>query len=77
MENKINEVLQHVEFDATSYVPVSSTLEKSSTLEETRRVEEDVVSVDVPHDEETTEDVEDKIESIVTRRPKRVIKKPR
>ena len=74
VENKTNETLQQVEFDVTPYVLVSSTSEKNSTLEVTPRVEEYVVFVDVPHDEETTEDVEDKNESIATRRPKRVIK---
>ena len=48
LENKTNETLQLVEFDATLYVPVSSTSENSSTLEETPRVEKKVVSDDVP-----------------------------
>ena len=43
-------------------------------MEKTPRVEEEVV--DVPQEEETTEDVEDENDSIATRRPKRVIKKP-
>ena len=69
VENKTNETLQRVEFDVTSYVPVSSTSKKSSILEVTPRIEEDVVSVDVLHDEE------DENEYIATRRLKRVIKK--
>ena len=40
VENKTKEVLQRVEFDATPYVPVSSTSKKSSTIEVTPRVEE-------------------------------------
>ncbi|KAH9666242.1 Integrase catalytic domain-containing protein [Citrus sinensis] len=41
MENKTTEVLQRVEFDATPYVPVSSTSKNSSTMEVTPRVEEE------------------------------------
>ena len=33
LENKTKEVLQQVEFDATLYVPVSSTSKKGSTME--------------------------------------------
>ena len=43
VENKTKEVLQRVEFDATSYVPVSSTSKKGSTIEVTHRVKEEVV----------------------------------
>ncbi|KAH9741420.1 hypothetical protein KPL70_002625 [Citrus sinensis] len=38
VENKTKEVLQWVEFDATSYVPVSCTSEKSSAMDVTPRV---------------------------------------
>ncbi|KAH9733955.1 Integrase catalytic domain-containing protein [Citrus sinensis] len=41
VENKTKEVLQWVEFDATLYVPVSSTSKKGSTMEVTLRVEEE------------------------------------
>ncbi|KAH9684519.1 Integrase catalytic domain-containing protein [Citrus sinensis] len=75
VENKTKEVLQRVEFDATSYVPVSSTSKKGSTMEVTPRVEEEVVSSDVPQNEETIDDV-DNDDFIVTRRPRREIKKP-
>ena len=64
-----------MEFDATSYVPVSSTSEKGSTIEVTPRVEEEVVSSDVPQNEETIDDV-DNDDFIITRRPRREIKKP-
>ena len=57
-----------MEFDATLYLPVSSTSEKSLTLEETPRVEEEIVSDDVLQQEETTKDVEDENDSTVTRR---------
>ena len=59
VENKTNKTLQRGGFDVTPFVLVSSTSEKSSTLEVIPRVEEDVVSNNVPHDEETAEDVED------------------
>ena len=75
VENKTKDVLQRVEFDATPYVPVSSTSENSSTLEKTLGVEEDIISIDVPLDEKTTKDVEDENEFIAIRRPKIVIKK--
>ena len=42
LENKTNKTLQRVEFDVTSYVPVSSISVKISTLEETPIVEEEV-----------------------------------
>lgn len=42
LENKTNKTLQRVEFDVTSYVPVSSISAKISTLEETPIVEEEV-----------------------------------
>ncbi|KAH9688249.1 Integrase catalytic domain-containing protein [Citrus sinensis] len=42
VENKTKEVLQRVEFDATPYVPVSSTSKNGSTIEVTTRVEEEV-----------------------------------
>ncbi|KAH9768832.1 Integrase catalytic domain-containing protein [Citrus sinensis] len=74
VENKTKEVLQRVEFDATSYVPVSSTSKKGSTMEVTPRVEEEVVSSDVPQNEETIDDI-DNDDFIVTRRPKKEIKK--
>ncbi|KAH9699706.1 hypothetical protein KPL71_024470 [Citrus sinensis] len=41
VENKTKEVLQRVEFDATPYVPVSSTSKNGSTMEVTPRVEEE------------------------------------
>ncbi|KAH9733924.1 retrovirus-related pol polyprotein from transposon TNT 1-94-like protein [Citrus sinensis] len=41
VENKTKEVLQRVEFDATPYVPISSTSKKGSTMEVTPRVEEE------------------------------------
>ncbi|KAH9753660.1 hypothetical protein KPL71_015154 [Citrus sinensis] len=75
VENKTTEVLQRVEFDATPYVPVSSTSEKDSTMEVTPRVEEDVVFSDVPQNEETIDDV-DNDDFIATKRPRREIKKP-
>ena len=68
MENKTNEILQRVEFDVNSYISVSSTSEKSLTLEVTPRVEEDVISIDVLHDKE------DENEFIATMRLKIVIK---
>ena len=58
VENKTKEVLQQVEFDATPYVLVSSTLKNGSTMEVTPRVEEEVVSSDVPQNEETIDDVD-------------------
>ncbi|KAH9704495.1 retrovirus-related pol polyprotein from transposon TNT 1-94-like protein [Citrus sinensis] len=42
VENKTKEVLQRVEFDATPYVPVSSTSKNGSTMEVTPRVEEEL-----------------------------------
>ncbi|KAH9733975.1 hypothetical protein KPL71_017220 [Citrus sinensis] len=75
VENKTTEVLQRVEFDATPYVPVSSTSKNGSTMEVTPRVEEEVVSSDVPQNEETIDDV-DNDDFIATRRPIREIKKP-
>ncbi|KAH9679295.1 retrovirus-related pol polyprotein from transposon TNT 1-94-like protein [Citrus sinensis] len=75
VENKTKEVLQRVEFDATPYVPVSSTSKKGSTTEVTPRVEEEVVSSYVPQNEETIDDV-DNDDFIATRRPRREIKKP-
>ncbi|KAH9706402.1 hypothetical protein KPL70_012195 [Citrus sinensis] len=75
VENKTKEVLQRVEFDATPYVLVSSTSKKSSTMEVTPRVEEDVVFSDVPQDEETIDDVNND-DFITTKRPRREIKKP-
>ncbi|KAH9650169.1 hypothetical protein KPL70_026264 [Citrus sinensis] len=72
VENKTKEVLQPVEFDATPYVPVSSTSKKGSTMEVTPRVEEEIVSSDVPQNEETIDDDD----FIATRRPRREIKKP-
>ncbi|KAH9793297.1 hypothetical protein KPL71_004477 [Citrus sinensis] len=74
VENKTKEVLQQVEFDATPYVLVSSTLKNGSTMEVTPRVEEEVVSSDVPQNEETIYDV-DNDDFIETRRPRREIKK--
>ena len=65
-----------MEFDATPYVPVSSTSKKSSTIEVTPRVEEEVVSSDVPQNEETIDDV-DNDDFIATKRPRREIKKLR
>ncbi|KAH9764742.1 hypothetical protein KPL70_001639 [Citrus sinensis] len=76
VENKTKEVLQRVEFDATPYVPVSSTSKKSSTMEVTPRVEEDVVFSDVPQNKETIDDV-DNDDFIATRRPIRETKKLR
>ncbi|KAH9782763.1 retrovirus-related pol polyprotein from transposon TNT 1-94-like protein [Citrus sinensis] len=75
VENKTTEVLQRVEFDVTPYVPVSSTSKNDSTMEVTPRVEEDIVSSDVPQNEETIDDVDDD-DFIATRRPRREIKKP-
>ncbi|KAH9754532.1 Integrase catalytic domain-containing protein [Citrus sinensis] len=74
VENKTKEVLQRVEFNATPYVPVSSTSKKGSTMEVTPRVEEDVVSFYVPQNEETIDDV-DNDDFIATMRPRREIKK--
>ncbi|KAH9783426.1 hypothetical protein KPL71_009306 [Citrus sinensis] len=74
VENKTKEVLQWVEFDATPYVPVSSTSKKNSTMEVTPRVEEKVVSSDVPQNEETIDDLNDD-DFIATKRPRREIKK--
>ncbi|KAH9669066.1 Integrase catalytic domain-containing protein [Citrus sinensis] len=75
VENKTKEVLQRVEFDATPYVPISSTSEKGLTMEVTPRVEEEDVSSNVPQNEETIDDV-DNDDFIATRRPRREIKKP-
>ncbi|KAH9752632.1 hypothetical protein KPL71_014771 [Citrus sinensis] len=75
VENKTKEVLQRVKFDATSYVPVNSTSKKGSTMEVTPTVEEEVVSSDVPQNEETIYDV-DNDDFIAIRRPRREIKKP-
>ena len=66
--------MQRVEFDATLYVPVSFTSENGSTIEVTPRVEEEIVSSDVPQNEETIDDV-DNDDFIATRRPIREIKK--
>ncbi|KAH9761191.1 hypothetical protein KPL70_000407 [Citrus sinensis] len=74
VENNTTEVLQWMEFDATPYVPVSSTSMNGSTMDVTPRVEEEVVSSDVPQNEETIDDV-DNDDFIATRRPKREIKK--
>ncbi|KAH9726277.1 Integrase catalytic domain-containing protein [Citrus sinensis] len=74
VENKTKKVLHRVEFDATPYVPVSSTSKNGSTMEVTPRVEEDVVSSDVPQNKETIDDV-DNDDFIATRRPRREIKK--
>ena len=63
-----------MKFDATSYVPVNSTSKKGSTMEVTPTVEEEVVSSDVPQNEETIDDV-DNDDFIATRRPRREIKK--
>ncbi|KAH9782717.1 Integrase catalytic domain-containing protein [Citrus sinensis] len=75
VENKTKEVLQRVKFDATPYVPVSFTSKKGSTMEVTPRVEEEVVSSDVPQNEETIDDV-DNDDFIATMRPRRELKKP-
>ncbi|KAH9734322.1 hypothetical protein KPL71_017332 [Citrus sinensis] len=75
VENKTKKVLQRVEFDTTSYVPVSSTLNKGSIMEVTPKVEEEVVYSDVPQNKETIDDV-DNDDFIATRRPRREIKKP-
>ncbi|KAH9722810.1 hypothetical protein KPL70_006849 [Citrus sinensis] len=72
VENKTKEVLQWVEFNATPYVLVSSASKKSSTMEVTPRVGEEVVSSDVPQNEETIDDV-DNDDFIATRRPMREI----
>ena len=45
-------------------------------MEVTPKVEEDVVSSDVPQNEETTDDI-DNDDSIATRRPRIEIKKPK
>ena len=76
VENKINEILQRVEFDATPYVPVSCTSQKKSTLKETLKVDKEVVFDDVPQQEEATIDVEHENDIIATRRQKGVIKNP-
>ncbi|KAH9764080.1 hypothetical protein KPL70_001401 [Citrus sinensis] len=75
VENKTTEALQRVEFDATLYVPVSSTSKNSSTMEVTPRVEEEVVSSHVPQNEETIDDVNNN-DFIATRRLRIEIKKP-
>ncbi|KAH9782721.1 Integrase catalytic domain-containing protein [Citrus sinensis] len=75
VENKTKVLLQRVEFNATPYVPVSSTSKKGSTMKVTPRVEEDVVSSNVPQNEEIIDDV-DNDDFIATRRPRREIKKP-
>ena len=75
VENKTKDVFQLVEFDATPYVPVSSTSKKGSTMEVTPRVEKEVVSSDVPQNEETINDI-DNDDFIATRRLRREIKKP-
>ncbi|KAH9770422.1 hypothetical protein KPL71_012370 [Citrus sinensis] len=74
VENKTKEVLQREKFDATPYVPVSYTSKKGSTMKVTPRVEENIVSSDVPQNEETIDDV-DNDDFIATRRPRREIKK--
>ena len=48
VENMTNEISQQVEFNVTLYVLVTSTLQKSSTIKEIPRVEEEVVYVNVP-----------------------------
>ncbi|KAH9669161.1 Integrase catalytic domain-containing protein [Citrus sinensis] len=75
VENKTTEVLQQVEFDTTPYVLVSCTSENDSTMEVTHRVEEEVISSDVPQNEETIDDV-DNYDFIAIRRSRREIKKP-
>ena len=47
MEDKINEILQWVEFDVILYVSVSSTSEDSSSLEVIPKVEKEYVFIDV------------------------------
>ena len=64
-----------MEFDATPYVPVSSTSENDSTIEVTLRVEEEVVSSNVLQNDKTVDDV-DNDDFIATRRSRREIKKP-
>ena len=68
-ENKTTEVLQQMEFDVTPYVPVSSTSENDLTIEVTSRVEEYVVSSDIPQNEETIDNV-DNDDFTAIRRPK-------
>ena len=74
MENKTKEVLQRVEFDAILYVPVISTSKNGSTMKVTHRVEEEVISSEVPQNEETIDGVYND-DFIVTKRLKREIKK--
>ena len=63
-----------MEFDATPYVPVSSTSENGSTMEVTSRVEKKIVSSYVPQNEETIDNV-DNDDFIATRRLRIEIKK--
>lgn len=74
MENKTIKVLQRVESNVTPYVSLSYILGIGLTLKVTLRVKKDVISIDVPYDEETINDV-DTDESITIRRTKKQIKK--
>ncbi|KAH9696084.1 hypothetical protein KPL71_023037 [Citrus sinensis] len=76
LEDKMFVCSRDVTFDEASMMKtsISSTSKKSSTMEVTLRVEEEVVSSNVPQNEETIDDV-DNDDFIATRRPRREIKK--
>ncbi|KAH9697268.1 Integrase catalytic domain-containing protein [Citrus sinensis] len=79
LEDKKFVCSRDVTFDEASMMKASSshsTSKKGSTMEVTPRVEEEVVSSDVPQNEETIDDA-DNDDFIATRRPRREIKKPR
>ncbi|KAH9689071.1 hypothetical protein KPL70_015335 [Citrus sinensis] len=74
LEDKKFMCSKDVTFDEASMIKASSS-QQGSTMEVTHRVEEEVVSSDVPQNEETIDDV-DNDDFIATRRPRREIKKP-
>ncbi|KAH9717295.1 hypothetical protein KPL71_021764 [Citrus sinensis] len=76
LEDKKFVCSRDVTFNEASMMKVNSTLENDSTMEVTPRVEEKVVSSDVPQNEEIIDDA-DNDDFIATGRPRREIKKHR
>ncbi|KAH9668753.1 retrovirus-related pol polyprotein from transposon TNT 1-94-like protein [Citrus sinensis] len=76
LEDKKFVCSRDVTFDEASMIKASSSQHvENKTTKVTPRVEEEVVSSDVPQNEETIDDVDDD-DFIATRRPRREIKKP-
>ncbi|KAH9689155.1 Integrase catalytic domain-containing protein [Citrus sinensis] len=75
LEDKKFMCSKDVTFDEASMIEASMIKASSSQQLKTHRVEEEVVSSDVPQNEETIDDV-DNDDFIATRRPRREIKKP-